>query len=205
MSLKSRVTPGSNIALVVLAAGRGERLGGVAKAMLDVGGTSFLAKIVKIAATSEAVVVVAEPFQQVVAAHAHDLGCHVVVNPAPERGMGSSVAVGFSNLLETSTAEAALLWPVDIPGVASATISTIKNCADRGRIVIPTFAGRGGHPVLVGAELWPALTQAGHAVQGARGVFRQHQTVLSRIAVNDPGVLRDVDQPRDLLTTYQQE
>ncbi len=198
--MKANVELSSHVALVVLAAGRGERFGGVAKAMLNLGGTSFLARIVEVAAISEVVVVVAEPFQQVVAEHAEELGCQVVVNPYPEHGMGSSVAVGFSHLVETSTAEAALLWPVDIPGVASTTISTMKTYTDRGRIVVPTFSSRGGHPVLVGAELWPDLTQAGHTAQGARGVFHQHQAVLSRIAVNDPGILRDVDRPRDLFT-----
>jgi CTP:molybdopterin cytidylyltransferase MocA len=87
---------GPGIAAVILAAGAGQRLGGVAKALLPHPAGSYLAAI---AATArevglvDAVVVVGAPFGDEVAAHARQLGLRVRVNPAPERGMASSVAL----------------------------------------------------------------------------------------------------------------
>src|SRR5262245_58361140 len=89
------------IGAVILAAGAGTRLGGVAKALLAIGGRTFLARIVAAArevGTEDIVVVVASPHGDAVAAAARELGARVVVNPLPERGMASSVAGGFGAL-----------------------------------------------------------------------------------------------------------
>jgi CTP:molybdopterin cytidylyltransferase MocA len=78
---------------VVLAAGSGMRLGGVAKALLRDGHLTFLERI---AATleevdcQELIVVVGPPFADAVAAAARALDAQVIVNPQPERGMASS-------------------------------------------------------------------------------------------------------------------
>jgi CTP:molybdopterin cytidylyltransferase MocA len=123
---------------VILAAGAGSRLakgcppgpwlpgaGGVAKALLAVrGGRTFLATILASAGEvghGQAIVVVGPPHGDAVALHAHELGARTVVNAHPERGMASSIALGFAAIAETSC-EAAWLWPVDHPDVAVATL-----------------------------------------------------------------------------------
>src|SRR5262245_41874103 len=86
------------VAAVILAAGSGSRLGGVAKALLPYRGASYLETIsttARAVGLVDAVVIVAEPFGRDVAAHARRFGLRVRVNPAPERGMASSVALGF--------------------------------------------------------------------------------------------------------------
>ncbi|MCX5745565.1 MAG: hypothetical protein NT062_24070 [Proteobacteria bacterium] len=64
------------------------------------------------------------------------------------------------------------------------------------RVVRPTFGGRGGHPPLVGRGRFPALVACTHAPGGARDVLRSEDTI--DLAVDDPGVVRDVDLPEDL-------
>ncbi|HEX5060056.1 MAG TPA: nucleotidyltransferase family protein [Kofleriaceae bacterium] len=90
------------IGAVILAAGAGTRLGGVAKALLTGSdGRTFIAKVVataREAGTDDIVVVVGPPFADAVATQARELGVRVVVNPQPERGMASSVAAGFGAL-----------------------------------------------------------------------------------------------------------
>ena len=84
-------------AAVILAAGAGRRLGGVAKALLAYRGRSYLAQIAATARAVglvDAVVVVGEPFAADVAAHARQLGLRVRVNPDPARGMASSARRG---------------------------------------------------------------------------------------------------------------
>ena len=189
------------IGAVILAAGRGSRLGGVAKALIEHDGVSFLERIAgccRQAGVARAVVVVAEPFAEPVTARALELGLEVAVNPRPERGMASSVAVGFAHAGRWSEVDAALLWPVDHPRVTIETVSALVSRADPGAIVIPVAGDRGGHPALVGRDVWAELVSCGDLDGGAREVFRHNRERQIRVPVDDPGVIRDVDTPGDL-------
>jgi len=193
----------TRLGAVVVAAGAGARLGGVAKALLAAGGTTFLGAIARTAAAAgiapgDVVVVVGAPFGEAVAAEAARLGLGVAWNPAPARGMASSVAIGFAALARDRPAlDAALLWPVDHPAVRPATVIALIAARDAGAAaVVPTVGGRGGHPALVARALWPALAGCGDAADGARGVIRAADP--RRVAVDDPGVVRDVDTAADL-------
>lgn len=195
------------LAAVILAAGAGRRLGGVAKALLPAprgtGGASYLAAIAataRAAGASDLVVVVGEPFAAVVAAHARQLELRVRVNPAPERGMASSVALGFS-AIASGPASAAWLWPVDHPAVRGETLRRLVEAFGAGgpepvvEVARPVYRGQGGHPPLIARGVWPRLAACGELADGARGVLRAARLVA--VEVDDPGVVRDVDTPAD--------
>jgi molybdenum cofactor cytidylyltransferase len=186
--------------IVVLAAGQGARLGGVAKALLPAGDRTFLARIVATAvaagiAADRIVVVVGAPYGDAVGAEAARLGARAVVNPAPSRGMASSVAVGFAALTE---GDVALLWPVDHPAVAAATVRRVLDEAAGADVVVPRHAGRGGHPAAVARPVWAALAACAGAPGGARQVLQDPQWRRRDLEVDDPGVIRDVDERADL-------
>ena len=63
--------------------------------------------------------------------------------------------------------------------------------------VLPTFDGRRGNPVLLGRALFPEISSLS-GDQGARRLLAQHAGQVLEIAVDDPGVLRDVDRPEAL-------
>jgi len=183
------------IGAVILAAGAGTRLGGVAKALLPYGDQTYLAAIIATAkrvGLVDAVVVVGEPFAREVAAEARRLGLRVRVNPAPERGMASSVALGFA-AIAAGPADAAWLWPVDHPFVQAATLARIAAARGAHAVAQPRYQGRGGHPPLIARPLWPALATTGTT---ARDVIRAAQPVA--IEVDDAGVVRDVDLPEEI-------
>ncbi|HEU4729047.1 MAG TPA: nucleotidyltransferase family protein [Kofleriaceae bacterium] len=200
---------------VILAAGAGTRLGGVAKALLRHGGKSYLEAIcgtARAVGLVDAVVVVGAPFAADVAAHARQLGLRVRVNPAPERGMASSVALGFA-ALANGPATAAWLWPVDHPAVQPATLRRLVEALEasdgrgdpdgdraghRYEVAQPRHRGAGGHPPLIRRALWPALAACAGRADGARGVLRAARSIA--VEVDDPGVVRDVDTPADLET-----
>jgi CTP:molybdopterin cytidylyltransferase MocA len=186
------------LAAVILAAGAGSRLGGVAKALLVHGGATYLEAIARTARAVglvDGVVIVGEPFHRDVAAHARQLGLRVRVNPRPERGMASSVALGFA-AIAGGPASAAWLWPVDHPAVTVATLRRLIEAIGDAEVAQPRHGGRGGHPPLVRSSLWPQLAASGELPDGARGVLRAAQVVA--VDVDDPGVVRDVDTPADL-------
>lgn len=184
---------------VILAAGRGARLGGAAKALLPAGGgETFLARVVRTSAAAGArdcVVVVGPPYGVEVAAAARALGARVVENARPERGMASSVALGFGAV---AAGDGALLWPVDHARVAAATVCVVIAAGTRANIAVPVHAGRGGHPTWFGAAVWPELVACAGEPDGARGVVRRDPARVVRLDVDDAGVIADVDEPGDL-------
>jgi CTP:molybdopterin cytidylyltransferase MocA len=190
------------VVTVILAAGAGRRLGGVAKALLDGGGASFLARVAASAAAGGAgrgVVVVGAPHGERVAAEAGRLGLEVATNPTPERGMASSVAIGFEHAASRfGRARAGLLWPVDHAAVDSATVARLVDEARADLILVPVWRGRGGHPTAFGRELWPDLVACGELPRGARSVIERRAERVRRIDVGDGAIAADVDRPGDL-------
>jgi CTP:molybdopterin cytidylyltransferase MocA len=182
---------------VILAAGQGSRLGGIAKALIKIERDTYLQRIVRIArvaGVSDLVVVVGRPYGHEVGDHARELGLGVVVNPLPERGMASSVALWFA-ALEEYEADSAWLWPVDHPGVQVETLHRLIAALHDHEVAQPRFGGRGGHPPLVARRLWPKLAACGALAGGARDVFRTADVI--KVDVDDQGVIRDVDTPAD--------
>jgi CTP:molybdopterin cytidylyltransferase MocA len=187
------------IGAVILAAGAGTRLGGVAKALLARrDGSTFLASVLasaRAAGLGEAVVVVGPPHGDAIAAHARELRCRTAVNPTPERGMASSVALGFAEIALTD-ATAAWLWPVDHPDVMPATLRTLLGALGSHQAVRPVVNGKGGHPPLIARALWPQLAECGDVDGGARAVLAEADVLEVKVA--DTGCVRDVDTPEDL-------
>ncbi len=184
------------IGAVILAAGAGMRLGGVAKALLaSRDGRSFLACILETARAvglADAVVVVGPPHEQLVAAHAAELGARTVRNAEPERGMASSIALGFGAL--DPACDAAWLWPVDHPDVDVATLRELIAALGTHDAARPVALGRGGHPPLVARSLFGAL--AACADETARDVFARAD--VADVPIDDDGSVRDVDTAADL-------
>jgi molybdenum cofactor cytidylyltransferase len=199
---------------VILAAGAGVRLGGVAKALLAKDGRTFLQSIVETCrevGIEHPIVIVGPPFAAAVGSAAERLGAAVVVNPEPERGMASSVALGFRAIGELAAdatgsevaasfagVQAAWLWPVDHPFVAPATLRTLMSALMNHDAARPVYGGRGGHPPLIARSLFAPLARSEDVDGGARRVLAAADTL--DVVVDDPGCVRDIDTPVDLET-----
>lgn len=181
---------------VVLAAGASSRMGRPKALCTLSDGRTFVGAIAGTALAAgcgELLVVLGPPHADAIRP-ALPTGARVVFNPAPERGMLSSVQAGISALPPGT--RAALIWPVDIPLVSPETVRAVLD-ADPGRLVIPTYGGRGGHPIRIPADRFAGL----HALdpsRGLRGLIEADPGAVVRLAVDDPSVLVDVDTPEDL-------
>jgi len=114
-----------------------------------------------------------------------------------DQGMGASLACGVR---AAPDAEGWIIALADMPFVPGEIVSTLTTRLKAGdAIVAPTYQGQRGHPVGFSRALYPALS-ALTADQGARGILEQNAGHLSLIPNTDPGVLRDIDTPNDLLT-----
>jgi molybdenum cofactor cytidylyltransferase len=83
---------------------------------------------------------------------------------------------------------------VDHPLVSEDTYSLLIHTADKlpDSIIIPEFEGKNGHPVCFGKCFFPELLAA-PLDQGARYVVRRNRDRIQKVAVNDPGIIRDID------------
>ena len=113
------------------------------------------------------------------------------INPDPHSAMGASIAVGATALPET--AQATLIALVDHPAIPATVVSTLLDSWKSGaRLVIPTWNGRGGHPVLVDLSLRAELTNLSET-GGLRALFDAHASEVKRVPVDSPFIARDMD------------
>jgi len=122
-----------------------------------------------------------------------------VFSAASIGGMGHSLADGVTALMQTSDADAVAILLGDMPWIHPSTFRHLLAQADPQRIIVPTFNGEPGHPVIFGRAFWPQLVQLS-GDSGAKAVLQANAKVLRRVAVEDAGILRDVDTPQALMT-----
>jgi molybdenum cofactor cytidylyltransferase len=85
-----------------------------------------------------------------------------------------------------------------MPWLSSSTVASIATALRRGAaLAAPTHRGTRGHPVAIGARYFPEL-QTLSGDEGAKRLLAAHAAEIELIAVDDPGVLRDVDTQSDL-------
>ncbi|MGI0148612.1 MAG: XdhC family protein, partial [Thermoplasmata archaeon] len=92
-----------------------------------------------------------------------------------------------------------LIVLADQPFVSSATLDALIAHRDDSRadILIPTYRGRRGNPVLVGRSLSDEI-QSIAGDQGCRAIFGRHLEGILEVPVEDPGILIDLDTPEQV-------
>ena len=118
-----------------------------------------------------------------------DAGC--AVHLVTSDGLGRSIALGVSH---SAAADGWLVALADMPFIRTETITAVAAGLAVADLVAPAHAGRRGHPVAFGRSFGPSLMQLTGDV-GARDLMKRHPPLT--IAVDDPGILQDIDQPGD--------
>lgn len=120
-------------------------------------------------------------------------GATVVHNPRWATGMGSSLITG----LETVREGAAVVVPVDMPWLGAEAVRRLRACG--ARLAIATYAGRPGHPVLLGAEYFPAVAAQAVGDIGARSFLAANPGLVQQVPCDGTGSPEDVDTAQDLM------
>jgi CTP:molybdopterin cytidylyltransferase MocA len=184
---------------VVTAAGSAERFGG-RKLLATVDGEPLLDRTIRSlldGGVSQVIVVVgrddrAELERDVNAMN--DARVWPVENPAPERGMFSSIQEGIKEV----SGEVLLVLPGDMPYVRPETVRLVLDTWQlRGGVVSPKYNGKRGHPVALPLGLRDEI-RATPVTATLHDVIKKHLGERFDLEVDDPGVLRDVDVPDDL-------
>jgi molybdenum cofactor cytidylyltransferase len=87
----------------------------------------------------------------------------------------------------------------DMPFIRRSTIAAVREALEGGApLAAPYFRGRRGHPVGIAGRFFESLLDL-RGDEGAKRLLGENEGRLLKIPVGDPGVLRDIDTPGDLL------
>ena len=178
------------VAAILLAAGRSSRMGAF-KPLLPFGDKTVIEcciEYLRQAGVETIVVVLGHRADEV---RNRVTGVRFALNPDPDSEMGASIAAGVRELSDEP--EATLIALVDHPAVPATIVEALVEEWGKGaRIVIPTWQGRGGHPVLVDLSFKPELLNL-PANGGLRAFFDSHRESVRRLPVDSPFIARDMD------------
>lgn len=184
---------------VILAAGASSRMGRDKALLPWHGGTFLSAAIEGLQSATELVIVVAGENEANLEPVVNAQAAFLLRNPNPEQGQFSSLQRGLREVLNRGR-DAAIVTLVDRPAPNPQTIEQIKDAflaaAETIWAVIPEYAGRHGHPIVVGREMMEAFLRA-PAASSARDVEHAHQPHILYLQVADPAVAANVDTPED--------
>ena len=122
-------------------------------------------------------------------------GVEWVVNPDYLQGKTTSIKAGLATIGEGQT-EVLLILNVDQPRSVE-TIGHLlqQHSASSSLITIPTFGGKGGHPIIVSSQLLGELMDINEETQGVRAVVDRHKERTRRLELDAPEVLWDLNTP----------
>ena len=194
------------IAGVIPCAGVSRRMG-EDKALIDAGGTSFLARGIRtLRPHCDPVLVVVRPERTDLANVARGEGATVLTNPDPSPGPIASIRIALAFAREGRDCDGMVLLPVDHPAVRTETVAAVcaayRSAAPETPIVVPVLDGATGHPPLFGSAVFAELL-APELEGGARTVLHADPDRVLRLEVDDPGVTLDLDTPEDWRSAIQ--
>ncbi len=188
------------IVAVVLSAGESSRMGSP-KALLSVGEKTFIEQIVsslKKTKVGQIVVVLGHNADRL-KPKIEPLLVTLVLNPDYSKGQLSSLGAAIRSLqTDSAQVDGVLVHLVDHPFIDSALVDKMidRFFESKKLIVIPTYKGKRGHPVLLSSALFPELLAA-PLDQGAKVVVRAHPDETLELETEDQGVVIDVDTPEE--------
>lgn len=129
-------------------------------------------------------------------------GAEVVVPPAPPPEMRDSVALALAHVEKThgpGDRDVWLLAPADMPNLSPQVVSLLlaNHQPQQPAILVPTMAGRRGHPVLF---FWPMAAEVSRlpAGEGINALTRRSLVrEVSCEAAACPAAFEDLDTPND--------
>jgi molybdenum cofactor cytidylyltransferase len=122
----------------------------------------------------------------------------VILNKLHRTGMSGSLRLGLR--AAEKDADAVIVALGDQPFLSSGTVDRMIRVYSETKapVVVPVYHGVRGNPVLFDRSLFPEIKRI-RGDKGAKSVVERHHESLQEVAVEDKGVLVDIDTPSDYL------
>jgi nicotine blue oxidoreductase len=183
----------SRVAGLLLAAGRGSRLG-QPKALVEIGGQTLAERGVALLRDGGA-----DPVVMVTGAAPVSLpGVITAHNPDWRTGMGSSLREGLETL--PAGREAVVIALVDQPLIRPEAVRRLIAAFLAGaEVAVACYEGQQRNPVLIARAHWAAAAAAARGDAGARAFLRARQDLITAVECGDVGRPDDLDTQDDLV------
>ena len=186
------------LAAILLAAGESSRMR-QPKALLPWGGVPLVrhqADLMTAHATIDQLIVVVGSLQDEVRHVLQGTPARVIVNSRFREGRATSLAAGARALAGGPTS--VLVVNVDQPLAADLLDPLVAAWrTDPGALWRPSHQGRGGHPLIVPADVAPALAHVTEATRGLRAVVARHRDRLRSVPVQSKLAVLNLNTPAD--------
>lgn len=192
---------------LIPAAGRSRRMGSP-KLLLDVNGQTVIGRVLTKLGEAGLInrVVVLHPQDELLKEEVERYGGRALVPPSPPPEMRDSIHFGLQGIAEELVAQGRspdpnqpwLLIPGDHPVIEPQTVTILlaEAAKNPGRILVPTHAGRRGHPTVFA---WKHALQIDQipAGLGFNWILEREAADIIEIEFASSGVLVDLDTPED--------
>ena len=186
-----------NISAILLGAGESKRMG-TDKLSLPWGKETVLEHCLRILLRSEVqeVILVISNLAQWKQNRCNNPKIRVVLNPRYREGMSTSIRKGLQALDHRS--QGVLIALGDQPRLKTRTINRLIHAFSlgKGKIVIPSFQKKMGHPVIFHRQYERELKGLKGDV-GGRSIIERHPQEVIKVRVRSEGVIRDIDTRKD--------
>lgn len=186
------------IAACVLAAGESKRMGQQNKLLASINGKTLLHWVLQAIQDSN--------IQEVCVVTGHESGpirdstsifdVKTVDNRDFDAGMSTSIRLGVENLGDR--VDGVMIFLGDMPFVSAKVIDTvIAGFRGKDDIVVPTYSGHDGNPLLWSSTYFCRLKNL-RGDRGAKCLLRLFPDKINRIEVGNVGIVLDIDNPATL-------
>jgi molybdenum cofactor cytidylyltransferase len=194
------------IACVVLAAGRSTRMGAANKLLAEVWGKPMVRIVVETALASAAQPVLVVTGHQAAEVRVALVGLNVTLCANPDYAMGLSSSLKAGIRAVPPSCAGALVLLGDMPRITAAHIDALVAAfaSEGAGIVVPTYLGQRGNPVLWSAKYFDEILQL-EGDTGARRLLQQHAGEVREIDLITDAIFMDVDTPEVLARLKSQD
>ena len=187
------------LACLLTAAGSGSRFG-TDKLLLPLAGQPMGVRALDLLlqAPFDLRVLVTSADKEYLIAAAEERGYAVVINPAPDQGMSSSVRLGTAYICSVGAYDGILYAVADQPNLRALTVEQLAAAFGEDPLSIwaPEAGGRRGNPVIFPASLYDELLKI-TGDRGGRQVIAAHPDLLRTMTVPSEELL-DIDTKEDV-------
>jgi molybdenum cofactor cytidylyltransferase len=187
------------ISALLLAAGKGERMGEV-KQLLSLGEKRMVeASLANLQGSrcDEIIVVIGFAAEEIRPLVEGKERVKIVINPQFAEGMNTSIHQGLQALNPRATG--ILIALADQPFIPSEVIDKLIEGFQTGvqGIVLPVYEGKRGHPVILDRKKYEEELLELHGDVGGKEIVGKHPEDVLEVAVASKGVVIDIDAPED--------
>jgi molybdenum cofactor cytidylyltransferase len=193
----------TKLTAIILAAGKGTRIG-APKWQLLYQGKTFLDNIIAKLLANNIIDIACVVNSASIPEAKYSANVRIVINTQSELGMFSSIICGVKAFPDS---DGYLIFPVDHPGVTSATIAQLHEAftLHHDKVILPIYQGKAGHPIIMGSSLdngqrvgCPLSRLDPLASGNLKQFLLEQHAEFYRLPVDDAGILLNINTPKDL-------